>query len=149
MQRWFDWFFMREALRQAVRAQASQEVPIGAVVVSAGKVLGTGFNRTISAIDSTAHAEVVALRDAATRSGNYRLVGSVMYVTVEPCLMCLGALLNARVSTLVFGCREPKMGALSKYGIRLASGTLEIIEGVCAEEAEQLLKTFFVARRGA
>ena len=104
--------WMRLALDQARRAEAAGEVPIGAVVVLDGQVIGRGFNRPISDVDPTAHAEMVALREAARAVGNYRLVGADVYVTLEPCLMCVGALVLARVRTVVFGAREPKTGAL-------------------------------------
>ena len=102
--------FMRLALDEARRAEAAGEVPIGAVVVLDGQVIGRGFNRPISDVDPTAHAEILALREAARAVGNYRLVGADVYVTIEPCLMCVGALVLARVRTVVFGAREPKTG---------------------------------------
>ena len=103
---------MREALREAERAAASGEVPVGAVVVQGSEVGGRGRNQPITAVDPTAHAEVVALRDAARTLGNYRLTGVRLYVTVEPCMMCVGAMVHARVGTLLFGTREPKAGAV-------------------------------------
>lgn len=104
--------FMRAALDEARKAADAGEVPVGAIVVLDAVIVGRGFNQPISATDPTAHAEIVALRDAARAVGNYRLVGSTMYVTVEPCLMCVGALVHARVETLVFGAPEPKAGAV-------------------------------------
>src|SRR5687768_14042765 len=106
-----DEVFMREALRLAADAAARGEVPVGAVVVVDGVVVGRGFNQPIGTHDPTAHAEIVALRDAATRAANYRLTGSTVYVTIEPCQMCVGAMVHARVARLVFGSREPKAGA--------------------------------------
>ncbi|MXW36632.1 MAG: nucleoside deaminase, partial [Chloroflexi bacterium] len=105
---------MREALAEAFRAMAGGEVPVGAVVVAGdtGRIVGRGRNQPIGAADPTAHAEVVALRDAARRTGNYRLTGATLYVTVEPCLMCAGALVHARIGTLVYGAPEPKAGAV-------------------------------------
>src|SRR5688572_7938829 len=104
---------MRAALEEAGRARDSREVPIGAVVVLEGTVVGRGFNQPVTSSDPTAHAEIVALRDAARRVGNYRLVGATVYVTVEPCLMCVGALVHARVERLVYGAAEPRTGAVS------------------------------------
>src|SRR5574341_1673721 len=103
---------MRLALDEARKALEAGEVPVGAVVVIDGAVAGAGFNQPISASDPTAHAEILALRAAALRAGNYRLTGSTMYVTIEPCLMCVGAMVHARVGTVVFGATEPKAGAL-------------------------------------
>ena len=104
--------FMSEALEQARLARDAGEVPIGAVLVMGGQVVGRGYNRPISGVDPTAHAEIVAIRDAATRQGNYRLTGSTLYVTIEPCLMCAGAFVHARIGTVVFGALEPRTGAL-------------------------------------
>ena len=103
---------MREALAEAQWAGGAGEVPVGAVVVIDGQVVGRGGNQPISANDPTAHAEIVAIRDAARRLGNYRLPGATLYVTVEPCLMCVGAMIHARIDTLVFGTPEPKAGAV-------------------------------------
>src|SRR5262249_42091671 len=104
--------YMREALALAAEAGESGEVPVGAVVVLDDAVIGRGANRPIASNDPTAHAEIVALRDAAARVGNYRLTGATMYVTIEPCVMCVGALVHARIGTLVFGATEPKAGAV-------------------------------------
>src|ERR1700704_6641856 len=106
-----DEAFMREALTLAAGAAGAGEVPVGAVVVKDGSIIGRGYNRPISAHDPTAHAEVVAMRDAATRSGNFRLVGCHLYVTLEPCTMCAGAIMQARIERLVFGASDPKTGA--------------------------------------
>jgi tRNA(adenine34) deaminase len=142
--------YMRQAIRQASRAAAEGEVPIGAVLVGEGRVLGADFNRPIGSRDPTAHAEVLALRQAAAALANYRLVGTAMYVTVEPCLMCVGALVNARVGTLVYGAAEPKFGAVTSL-IDLAAvrvnHRLEIVSGVLEAECRDLLVEFFKSRR--
>ena len=103
---------MRKALAQAAEARRLDEVPVGAVVVLDGEVIGAGFNQPVSAHDPTAHAEIVALRDAARRMRNYRLVGADLYVTIEPCQMCVGAMVHARIARVVYGAREPKAGAI-------------------------------------
>jgi tRNA(adenine34) deaminase len=143
--------FMRLALDQARRAEAAGEVPIGAVVVLDGQVVGRGFNRPISEVDPTAHAEIVALREAARAVGNYRLVGADVYVTLEPCLMCVGALVLARVRSVVFGAREPKTGALVSTTQPLEIPTLnhrfEVVEGVLEEECRGIVQAFFRSRR--
>ena len=142
--------FMRLALEQAALARAEGEVPVGAVVVRDGAVVGRGYNRPIGASDPTAHAEVLALREAARAAGNYRLPGATLYVTVEPCLMCVGAIVHARVSTVVYGAPDPKSGALRST---LDPGTLplnhrfEAVEGVLADECREVLQAFFRARR--
>lgn len=107
-----DQLFMQRALQLAERAAALGEVPVGALVVLDGEVIGEGWNRPISGCDPTAHAEIVALREAAARVGNYRLVGATLYVTIEPCTMCAGAIVHARIARVVFGTREPKAGAV-------------------------------------
>jgi tRNA(adenine34) deaminase len=144
--------FMREALAEARRAAAAGEVPVGAVVVLGGEVVGRGFNQPISGNDPTAHAEIVALRDAARRVGNYRLTGATMVVTVEPCLMCVGALVHARVARLVFGAPEPKAGAIVSAMRALEHPRLnhrfEVVEGVLAGECRQVVQAFFRERRG-
>jgi tRNA(adenine34) deaminase len=142
--------FMREALEGARTAMRLGEVPIGAVVVQDGRVVARGFNQPIQATDPTAHAEVVALRDAARALGNYRLPGCTVYVTLEPCLMCVGALLNARVATVVYGAAEPKFGALHSI-LRIqdvpANHRFEVVTGVLEEECRQLVVEFFKFRR--
>ena len=139
------------ALRQADNARKAGEVPIGAVVVLDDRVIGEGFNQPISSHDPTAHAEVVALRAAAKSAGNYRLTDATMYVTVEPCLMCVGALVHARIALVVFGAAEPKAGALHSmtraHELPGLNHRLEIIDGVLADESRSLLQTFFQARR--
>jgi tRNA(adenine34) deaminase len=148
-----DIAFMREALREAERAGETGEVPVGAVVVSGSEIVGRGRNQPITAGDPTAHAEVVALREAARNLGNYRLTGVRLYVTVEPCLMCVGAMVHARVGTLIFGTREPKAGAVVSSQQALEHPALnhrvEVIEGILADESRELLQRFFQARRAA
>ena len=143
--------FMREALALAAQAAAAGEVPVGAVVVRDGAVVGRGYNRPISARDPSAHAEVVALRDAAERLANYRLSGCELYVTLEPCAMCVGAMVHARVARVVFGAPDPKTGACgSLLDLPAAPGfnhhaTFE--GGLLAEESAVLLRRFFAERR--
>ena len=143
--------FMRRAIEEARRAEQYGEVPIGAVAVLDGRVMGMGFNRPISAIDPTAHAEILALREAATSLGNYRLTGVDLYVTLEPCLMCVGALVHARVKTVIFGAREPRTGALVSSTRALDIPSLnhrfEVVEGVLEEECRDLVQAFFRSRR--
>jgi tRNA(adenine34) deaminase len=143
--------FMALALDEALKAQAAGEVPVGAVVVLDGTVIGAGFNRPISSNDPTAHAEIVALRAAASRLGNYRLTGSTIYVTVEPCLMCVGAMVHARVATVVYGTPEPKAGAIvsmtSAHQLAGLNHRLQAVGGVCEEQCRDLMQVFFRARR--
>jgi len=142
--------FMRLALAQAALAREAGEVPVGAVVVLEGAVLGRGYNQPIGASDPTAHAEILALREAARAAGNYRLTGATLYVTVEPCLMCVGAIVHARVGTVVYGVPDPKGGAvrslLDPDSIPL-NHRFEAIEGVLADECRELLQGFFRERR--
>jgi len=144
---------MRRALEWAERAARAGEVPVGAVVVRDGEVLGEGANQPIGSHDPTAHAEIVALRAAARHVGNYRLTGATLYVTIEPCTMCAGALIHARIETLVFGAREPRAGAVVSTATVVANAALNhrvaVVEGVLAEESSALLKTFFRERREA
>lgn len=144
--------FMREALALAREAGAVDEVPVGAVLVLDGAIVGRGFNQPIRRADPTAHAEIMALRDAATRLGNYRLPGSTLYVTLEPCVMCTGAIMHARVGRVVFGARDPKTGAagsvIDLYAEPRLNHHAEITGGVLAEECGALLSGFFAARRG-
>ncbi len=144
--------FMRRALSLAEKAALSGEVPVGAVLVSAeGKILAEAFNRPISLCDPTAHAEIIALREGARQLKNYRLLGTTLYVTLEPCPMCAGALVYARVKRLVFGAFDPKAGACgSVYNIvndERLNHRLEVTGGVLAEEAVALLKNFFKEKR--
>mgnify|MGYP000002788585 FL=1 len=146
-----DTRWMRRALALATRAEAEGEVPIGAVVVSEGVVVGEGWNRPIATHDPTAHAEMVALRAAAARIGNYRLTGAVLYVTLEPCAMCAGAMVHARLARLVYGAADPKAGAAGSVFDLLRSPRLnhvvEVTSGVLAEEGGAMLTEFFRARR--
>jgi len=142
---------MRLALEQARLAADAGEVPIGAVAVAGGEVVGRGFNRPIGAVDPTAHAEVIALREAARALGNYRLTGVDLYVTLEPCLMCVGALVHARVARVIFGAREPKTGALvstlQALDIPSLNHRFEIVEGVLEAECRDIVQAFFRDRR--
>jgi tRNA(adenine34) deaminase len=144
---------MRMALEQARRALDAGEVPVGAVVVLDGAVAGAGFNRPIASRDPTAHAEVVAIRAASAAVGNYRLTGATLYVTVEPCLMCVGAMVHARIGTLVFGTAEPKSGAvLSTVCAPELPGLnhrIEVVPGVLEEECREIIRRFFRERRQA
>jgi tRNA(adenine34) deaminase len=142
---------MALAIEEARRAAAAGEVPIGAVVALNGTVVGRGFNQPIGAADPTAHAEIVALRDAAARVGNYRLTGAVLCVTVEPCLMCVGACVHARIGTLVYGTSEPRTGAVAST-VRAAelpghNHRFEIVGGVREAECRALMQEFFRSRR--
>jgi tRNA(adenine34) deaminase len=143
--------FMEEALRLAREAEAAGEVPVGAVVVVGGEVWGRGFNSPIRTNDPTAHAEILALREAALRANNYRLEGATMYATLEPCVMCAGALVAARVSRLVFGARDLRFGGVrSKFSLAdsaLLNHRVEVVEGVRGAECLGLVKRFFESRR--
>src|SRR5579885_2484465 len=143
--------YMREALELAREAEAAGEVPVGALVVSGETVLGRGRNSPISRIDPTAHAEMLALREAAARLGNYRLPGATLYCTLEPCVMCAGALVAARVERLVFGARDLRFGGVrSKFRIAdsdVLNHRVDVVEGVMAAECVELLRHFFAARR--
>lgn len=143
---------MRRALALAREAEAAGEVPVGALVVLDGEVIGEGWNRPICSHDPTAHAEIVALRDAAVRVGNYRLTGAVLYVTLEPCLMCAGAMVHARIRRLVFGAADPRAGAAGTVFEVLESPALNhrvmVTGGVLAQPGGELLRRFFRARRG-
>lgn len=143
--------FMREALAEADAAGAAGEVPVGAVVVAGGAIVGRGRNQPIGTHDPTAHAEVVALRDAAQRTGNYRLTGATLYVTVEPCLMCVGAMVHARVATVVYGATEPKAGAIEStqrvHEHPALNHRLTVVAGVLAPECRERVQAFFRHRR--
>jgi len=134
-----DELFMRRALELARQAQAEEEVPVGAVTVLDGKIVGEGWNRPISANDPTAHAEIQALRAAAGAMKNYRLPGATLYVTLEPCEMCLGAMFHARIARVVFGAADPKKKILKPQAV--------VEGGLLAEECGKLLSGFFAARR--
>lgn len=146
-----DPFFMAEAVRLARRALAAEEVPVGAVVVVAGKIVGRGFNQTVGKSDPTAHAEIQALRQAARRVGNYRLTSATVYCTLEPCAMCAGALIWARVSRLVYGVRDPKAGAVDSHlGLartEFLNHRFKVDSAILDDECRALLKAFFRARR--
>jgi tRNA(adenine34) deaminase len=143
--------FMREALDLAREAGGLDEVPVGAVVVCEGRIVGRGFNQPILSHDPTAHAEVMALRDAARNLGNYRLPGCELYVTLEPCMMCSGAIMHARIARVVFGARDAKTGVAGSVLDLYAEARLNhhaVIEGgVLAEECGGLLSSFFAAKR--
>ncbi|MFN4065057.1 tRNA adenosine(34) deaminase TadA [Parazoarcus communis] len=144
--------FMREALEQARQAGACGEVPVGAIVVLDGQIVGRGFNQPIGRHDPTAHAEVMALRDAAQRLGNYRLPGCELYVTLEPCAMCSGAIMHARIRRVVFGARDPKTGVAGSVIDLFDEARLNhhatIEGGLMADECGGMLSAFFAARRG-
>jgi tRNA(adenine34) deaminase len=146
-----DEAFMHEALSLARQAAAAGEVPVGAVVVKDRAVVGRGYNQPISGRDPTAHAEVIALREAAEQIGNYRLADCSLYVTLEPCAMCAGAILHARIGRVIYGTTDPKSGACGSVVNLFAEGRLNhhatVRGGVLAEEAAQLLQDFFAARR--
>ena len=142
---------MAAALDEARRARDAGEVPIGAVVAIDGEIVGRGFNQPISSHDPTAHAEVVAIREAARRAGNYRLTGATLCVTIEPCLMCVGALVHARIATLVYGAAEPRTGAIAST---VSGGELpghnhrfDVVAGVREAECRDLMQTFFREKR--
>jgi tRNA(adenine34) deaminase len=142
---------MDAALVEAERARDAGEVPIGAVVAVGGEIVGRGYNHPISAHDPTAHAEIAAIRDAARSTGNYRLTGATLCVTIEPCLMCVGALVHARIATLVYGATEPRTGAVvsTVHGGELPGHNhrFEVVSGVLEEECRALMQTFFRERR--
>ena len=146
-----DW--MAAALEEARRARDAGEVPIGAVVTLGGAIVGRGYNQPISSGDPTAHAEIVAIRDAARRIGNYRLTGAVLCVTIEPCLMCVGAMVHARIATLVYGAAEPRTGAIVST-VRAAelpghNHRVEVVGGIREDDCRELMQTFFKDRRSA
>lgn len=142
---------MREALGLADEARRAGEVPVGAVVVLNGEIVGRGYNRPISTSDPTAHAEIVALRDAGQRVGNYRLAGASLYVTVEPCAMCAGAMMHARIATLIYGAPEPRAGAIES-AMRVQehpafNHRFTVVSGILAAECRARVQEFFRARR--
>ena len=144
--------WMAHALELARHAEVREgEVPVGAVLVLDGKAVGEGWNRNITASDPTAHAEILAMRDAGRRLGNYRFPGAELYVTLEPCVMCAGAIVHARIARVIFGARDPKTGAAGSVFDVLQherhNHRVEVLEGVLGDEAGQLLKGFFRARR--
>jgi tRNA(adenine34) deaminase len=146
-----DLAFMQQALALARRAEAAGEVPVGAIVVKDGQVVGEGWNHPISAADATSHAETEAIRAACKTLGNYRIPGTTLYVTLEPCVMCSGAILHARIGRVVYGAADPKTGACGSVVNLFAEAKLNhhaVVEaGVLAEESSRMLKTFFAGRR--
>ena len=144
--------WMGKAILQARIAAEQGEVPVGAVLIEAGKLIGSGFNQPIMRHDATAHAEIVALRAASASQQNYRLPATTLYVTIEPCTMCVGALIHARVDLLVFGAREPRAGAVVSQNNLLDSQPynhqLSYVEGVLAAQCSALVQAFFKAKRG-
>ncbi len=143
--------WMREALSEALKASAEGEVPIGAVLLLNGKIIGRGRNNPIQLNDPTAHAEIIALRQAARNMANYRIPGSVLIVTIEPCIMCIGAMIHARVDELIYGAADPKAGAV-KSCYQLADGNqqnhrIQVMPGVLENECSSVLKAFFASRR--
>ena len=147
-----DQHWMRLALVLAERAEAEGEVPVGAVIVRDGVLVGEGWNRPIAAQDPSAHAEINALRDAGRRLGNYRLPGATLYVSLEPCVMCSGAIVHARIARVVYGAHDPKTGAAGSVFDTLVSDRhnhhVQVEHGLFADEAGDLLRRFFRARRG-
>ena len=148
-----DILHMEEALREAARAEAAGEVPVGAVVVCGGKVVGRGSNRNITDHDPTAHAEIVALREAGRTIGNYRLAECEMYVTIEPCAMCAGALTHARLRRLIYGADDPKAGAVHSVMAVInapeMNHKMEVTWGVLGGRCTEMMQAFFRKRRGA
>jgi tRNA(adenine34) deaminase len=146
-----DHQFMGAALALAAEARRRGEVPVGAVVVLDGSVIGEGFNQPIGSHDPTAHAEIVALRDAARRVGNYRLTGATLYATIEPCQMCVGAMVHARITRVVYGAREPKAGAIESamraHEHPSLNHRMEATGGVRDEECRAVIQEFFKAQR--
>jgi len=143
--------WMSKALDLAKSAEKAGEVPVGAVIVRDGQIIGEGYNQPIGSSDPTSHAEIMALRDAAGNEKNYRLPDATLYVTIEPCTMCVGALIHARIGTIVFGAREPRAGALVSnlqlHEQQFYNHRPSISEGILAEECGQLISDFFTARR--
>ena len=146
-----DEIYMRMALEEAAAAERAGEVPVGCVIVLSERIIARAANRTITVCDPTAHAEMLALRAAANAAGNYRLMGSAIYVTIEPCAMCAGAILQARVERLVYGADDPKGGAVRScfavFDHPRVNHRVEVTSGVLAKEAAALLQKFFAARR--
>lgn len=146
-----DIFFMREAISLARAAECLGEVPVGAVVVRDGRIVGRGFNSPIGESDPTAHAEIAALRDAARNLGNYRLPGCELFVTLEPCAMCAGAMLHARLARVIYGARDPKTGVhgsiVDLFAVERLNHHTTVTGGVLSDECGALLSTFFAERR--
>lgn len=145
-----DFLFMGKAIAEARKAQKRGEVPVGAIIVDGDKIIARGHNRPVAAHDPTAHAEIVALRRAARKLRNYRLNGLTLYVTIEPCPMCLGAIIQARIKRLVYGAADPKAGAVVsklKFNLHQANHRPEIVSGIRSDECLKLLKNFFKEKR--
>ena len=146
-----DTLWMQRALELAVQAEAADEVPVGAVIVRDNQEIGCGWNQPIGSCDPSAHAELVALRNAAQNAQNYRIPGSTLYVTIEPCVMCVGAMIHARVGRLVYGAPEPRTGAVNSVFTLLGEGlhnhSIQVESGVLAEECAGVMRAFFSARR--
>ena len=146
-----DQEFMRQALALARQAESSGEVPVGAVVVTGGEVIGRGFNQPVANNDPTAHAEVQALREAATAAANYRLPNATVYVTLEPCAMCAGAMVHARIARLVYACPDPRAGAAGSVFEIARSAALnhrdKVSSGILEDECREVLQAFFRTRR--
>ncbi len=139
--------FMQEALHEARKALATEDVPVGAVVAFEGSIIGRGHNQREARADPTAHAEILALQQAAQHLSSWRLIDTVLYVTLEPCIMCMGAAVLGRIAGLVYGCHDPKAGACGSQfdilGAQRLNHTFPVVSGVCESEASLLLKTFF------
>ena len=148
-----DEFYMREALSLARAAECLGEVPVGALVVRDGEIVGRGFNAPIGENDPTAHAEIAALRDAGRFLGNYRLPGCELYVTLEPCAMCAGAILHARIARVIYGARDPKTGVhgsvVDLFAVDRLNHHTQVQGGILADECSKMLSAFFAARRAA
>ena len=148
-----DEFFIREALSLARSAECLGEVPVGAIVVRDDQIVGRGFNAPIGESDPTAHAEIAALRDAARNLGNYRLPGCSLYVTLEPCAMCAGAILHARIARVVYGARDPKTGVhgsvVDLFAVDRLNHHTEVMGGILTDECSGILSAFFASRRKA
>jgi tRNA(adenine34) deaminase len=146
-----DDYWMRQAITLAKEAARNGEVPVGAIVVLDNKVIGEGFNQPISSCDPTAHAEIIALRDAAKKTNNYRLIDACLYVTLEPCTMCAGAMIHSRIKRLIYGASEPKAGVVNAQVNLLEAPYLnhkiEIVAGICSEECSAIMSAFFSKRR--
>lgn len=146
-----DKYWMNEAIALAKKAALANEVPVGAIVVLDNQIIGRGFNRPISTCDPTAHAEIIALRDAATTINNYRLINASLYVTLEPCTMCTGAIIHSRIERLVYGASEPKAGVIRSQKRLLEepyfNHKIEVYAGVCEAECGEIISHFFAQRR--
>ena len=146
-----DFFFMAEAIKEAEKARLIDEVPVGAVLVYEGNIIGRGYNQVISKSDPTCHAEIMAIRDAGLHLNNYRLVNSTLYVTLEPCLMCAGAIFNARIQQVIYGAKEPKTGAsgsvIDAFSLSQLNFHATVTGGLMSDTCAQMLSDFFRLRR--